>query len=52
VLYISKISGSPLLRLTAALSEIDGVKVFPYKDTIANNKLSIYFTYKVLVFDD
>jgi hypothetical protein len=34
------------LRLTEALSRIDGVKVFPYKDTIANDKLSIYFTYK------
>jgi len=32
--------------LTATLSKIDGVEVFPYEDTIADNKLSIYFTYK------
>jgi len=32
--------------LTATLSRIDGVEVFPYEDTIADNKLSIYFTYK------
>jgi hypothetical protein len=32
--------------LTATLSNIDGVEVFPYKDTIDNGKLSIYFTYK------
>jgi len=46
VLYTTKFSGSCLLRLTEALSRIDGVEVFPYKDTIADNKLSIYFTYK------
>jgi hypothetical protein len=32
--------------LIATLSRIDGVEVFPYKDTIADGKLSIYFTYK------
>jgi len=32
--------------LTAILSEIDGVRVFPYEDTISDGKLSIYFTYK------
>jgi hypothetical protein len=32
--------------LTEALSKIDGVEVFPYKDTIINGKLSIYFTYR------
>jgi hypothetical protein len=32
--------------LTATLSNIDGVEVFPYEDSINNDKLSIYFTYK------
>jgi hypothetical protein len=33
-------------ELSEMLSSIEGVKVFPYKDSVFNGRLSIYFTYK------
>jgi hypothetical protein len=41
----NKPNGSPLFRLTEALSKIDGVKVFPCGG-VDEGKLSLYFTYK------